>query len=282
MSQLFTCTSTTRPSGSSLNTGDLFFETDTNKLIFWDGVIWRIYNSDGTLPGTGGLDELHYPAGLWSSSTSTYFVNTAPMLHFDYNYVDGLNPTNFSTIDGTVVKSSSSFGSPPGWSSRVGDYVIYSKNSTTSHSLVHNSSRKGVHARKFADSASTIPSNAHIRIGSSSSNATATTVNNKSFTYFLVISSNSLERSGAIPAHNSVSTSSIISGQGANHSKLGGEALNMGAPSETFTKDNGDPMVVVVRSNGARIDAWFLNSENKQLLLAEAGWQGQIFYQNVL
>ena len=45
MSKLNVTTSTTRP--ASPNTGSIFFETDTNKLIFWDGAVWHLYDRDG-------------------------------------------------------------------------------------------------------------------------------------------------------------------------------------------------------------------------------------------
>ena len=44
MSTVLTTTSLTRPTGSSA--GDLYYETDTNKIILYDGTIWREYNSD--------------------------------------------------------------------------------------------------------------------------------------------------------------------------------------------------------------------------------------------
>ena len=44
MSKLNVTTSTTRP--ASPNTGSIFFETDTNKLIFWDGTVWHLYDRD--------------------------------------------------------------------------------------------------------------------------------------------------------------------------------------------------------------------------------------------
>jgi hypothetical protein len=43
MSTVLTTTSLTRPTGSSA--GDLYYETDTNKIILYDGSVWREYNS---------------------------------------------------------------------------------------------------------------------------------------------------------------------------------------------------------------------------------------------
>lgn len=44
MSKLNVTTSTTRP--ASPNTGSIFFESDTNKLIFWDGTVWHMFDRD--------------------------------------------------------------------------------------------------------------------------------------------------------------------------------------------------------------------------------------------
>jgi len=44
MSTLLTTTSNTRPGTPA--TGDMYYETDTNKIIVYDGSDWREYNSD--------------------------------------------------------------------------------------------------------------------------------------------------------------------------------------------------------------------------------------------
>jgi hypothetical protein len=46
MAKLDTITSSTRP--SSPVAGKAYFETDTNKVIIWDGSAWTELNSDGT------------------------------------------------------------------------------------------------------------------------------------------------------------------------------------------------------------------------------------------
>jgi len=62
MSVLNSTTSTTRPSNPS--DGELFFETDTRKLLLWDGSAWREYDNTsgatsggGTGSGTGSGDS---------------------------------------------------------------------------------------------------------------------------------------------------------------------------------------------------------------------------------
>lgn len=255
MSQLLTCTSSTRP--SDVRTGDLLFETDTNRLIFWDGIVWRIYNSDRSLPGTGGDDELHYPAGIWSDSGSSYFVNTAPLLHFDYNYVDGSTRTDLSAMDGTALDGISS-SSGVDWNSRFGSYVIRSASSNANNLLSYNSSRKGFHARKFLDGTATT-SNAHLSMGTASSDLSGISINSKIFTHFLVISSTSTEVSGAIPCHHSSGGTSMISGHGNGHNVLAGQSLSVGSPYTQFPKDNGDPMIVVLRSDSSSASGYVLN-----------------------
>ena len=46
MSTLNTCTQLTRPSNPAA--GSLFFETDTSKMILWDGSAWSEYNPDSS------------------------------------------------------------------------------------------------------------------------------------------------------------------------------------------------------------------------------------------
>ena len=44
MSTVLTTTSSTRPTGSSA--GDMYYETDTSKIVVYDGTTWREYYSD--------------------------------------------------------------------------------------------------------------------------------------------------------------------------------------------------------------------------------------------
>jgi hypothetical protein len=46
MAKLNTVTSSTRP--ASPTAGEAYFETDTNKIIIWDGSAWTELVSDGT------------------------------------------------------------------------------------------------------------------------------------------------------------------------------------------------------------------------------------------
>ena len=53
MSKLNVTTSTTRP--ASPNTGSIFFETDTNKNIFWDGTVWHLFDRDSVTAAAPSL-----------------------------------------------------------------------------------------------------------------------------------------------------------------------------------------------------------------------------------
>lgn len=53
MSKLNVTTSTTRP--ASPNIGSIFFETDTNKLIFWDGTVWHMFDRDSVTAAAPNL-----------------------------------------------------------------------------------------------------------------------------------------------------------------------------------------------------------------------------------
>jgi len=61
MSTLNTCTSSTRPASPAA--GDTLFETDTNKIITYDGTDWRLYVSDGSITPDDG--ELYYEGTLF-------------------------------------------------------------------------------------------------------------------------------------------------------------------------------------------------------------------------
>lgn len=91
MSKLQTTTSQARP--ASPTTGTIFHETDTNRLIFWDGTQYHVYNRDSLIQTTGGVDELHYPQGIYADSSATYYTSTSPLLHFDTSHMNGVDKT---------------------------------------------------------------------------------------------------------------------------------------------------------------------------------------------
>jgi len=110
---LDTCTSGARPASPSL--GDTLFETDTNRIITYDGTVWRVYDSDGIAYSTVGTNELHYPTGLWSSASATYYLSTSPDIHYDATILDGADAAN-NPADGAAVST---------WGDRSGNTTDY-------------------------------------------------------------------------------------------------------------------------------------------------------------
>tara|TARA_R110000824_G_scaffold326522_2_gene513456 strand:+ start:21 stop:944 length:924 start_codon:yes stop_codon:yes gene_type:complete len=73
-STLLTCTSSTRPGSPS--TGDTLFETDTNKIITWDGTVWRAYLSDGTAVEDSDITDLSPHLWLDPSYADSFFTDS--------------------------------------------------------------------------------------------------------------------------------------------------------------------------------------------------------------
>ena len=92
MSSINIVTSLSRPSSPSK--GDVYFESDTNRLLVWDGGMWHVYNRDSMSFTSAKTEEIHYPQGIYSDSTATYYIATSPILHFDSSHIDGLTKTS--------------------------------------------------------------------------------------------------------------------------------------------------------------------------------------------
>jgi hypothetical protein len=114
-STLLTCTSGLRPTSPS--DCDTLFETDTNRIIVWDDTnsLWRTYNSDAVALNTTGVTELHYPTGLWSSASATYYISTSAEVHFDASIMDGADAVN-NPADGASIST---------WGDRSGSGATY-------------------------------------------------------------------------------------------------------------------------------------------------------------
>jgi hypothetical protein len=91
MSRLTTTTSLTRPSDPV--TGTLLYETDTNRLLYWDGASYRVFNADSLSNPSGGTDDIHYPSGLFTNSSANYYITTTPQFHLDTSYISGVSGT---------------------------------------------------------------------------------------------------------------------------------------------------------------------------------------------
>ena len=112
MSTLSNCTSSTRPASPA--TGDTLFETDTKKIIVWNGSNWYVYNYDDTtafsntlsLSFDGSNDSLAtnysptassaFSVSMWTKSSNT----TSSMAYFS-------NGTGAGTAGGFQVMSPS-------------------------------------------------------------------------------------------------------------------------------------------------------------------------------
>ena len=133
MSTLLTTTSTTRASLSP-SAGDVFFETDTTRIIVYDGTDYVVFNKDGISFSGGGAEELHYAGGPFSDSTAEYFVSDAPVLHFDSARADGslATPTNVVNM-GPQFNSVGSEVNPTGraWRNRLDTTQFFADNSRT-------------------------------------------------------------------------------------------------------------------------------------------------------
>lgn len=76
MSILNTTTSTTRPDDASV--GAIYFETDTNRMILWDGTAWREYNADSSSfpPGEYIIVKDNYNTSSAPNSGATWFYSS--------------------------------------------------------------------------------------------------------------------------------------------------------------------------------------------------------------
>jgi hypothetical protein len=141
MSTLLTTTSTTRASLSP-SAGDVFFETDTTRIIVYDGTDYVVFNKDGVSFSGGGAEELHYAGGPFSDNTADYFVSEAPVLHFDSARADGslATPTNIDNM-GPQYNSAGNEVNPNGrvWRNRLDTTEFFADNS---RNLVYDQTEK--------------------------------------------------------------------------------------------------------------------------------------------
>ena len=89
MARIPPITSDNRP--SSPVQGEVYYESDTNRIIVYDGVVWHVYNRDSLINSTGGVDDLHYPQGLYADPTANYYIASSPAVHMDAHHINGLS-----------------------------------------------------------------------------------------------------------------------------------------------------------------------------------------------
>lgn len=80
MSTLFTTTSSTRPSSPSA--GDTYFETDTKRIIVWDGSAWYGYDYDDTTAFTNRY-KLNFD-GSGDYATTAYYQPSTTAISYSF------------------------------------------------------------------------------------------------------------------------------------------------------------------------------------------------------
>lgn len=115
MSTLTSTTSTTRPTLGAGDVGESYFETDSKKILVWDGADWNGYNSDGiSLPGITNTYSVDFDGtddhvaissfNFASNKTLSYWVkfdaiNSAGV----YIFGTGSNYYTYLTNDGQTI-----------------------------------------------------------------------------------------------------------------------------------------------------------------------------------
>ena len=98
---------------SSPSVGDIYLETDTGQLRWWDGTYWNTFIEDSQYDPNFAADQLSYSGGLFTSSN--YNISTQPIMHFDATFLDGADHNN-NPSTGTAVST---------WGDRSGQTTNY-------------------------------------------------------------------------------------------------------------------------------------------------------------
>lgn len=104
---------------SSPSVADIYLETDTGKLRWWDGTYWNTFNKDSQLDPAFATVQLSYTNGLYTSSN--YNISVQPIMHFDANILDGADNNN-NPSNGTAVST---------WGDRSGQGINYDATQAT-------------------------------------------------------------------------------------------------------------------------------------------------------
>ncbi len=96
MSKLNVTTSTTRP--ASPNTGSIFFESDTNKLIFWDGSVWHLFDRDSVTAAAPTLVGGYLDIGGSTSHTIGDYMAGNNYADVSYKQVGALSTSRILTF----------------------------------------------------------------------------------------------------------------------------------------------------------------------------------------
>ena len=104
---------------SSPATGDVYLETDTGKLRWWDGTYWNTFTYDSQYDPNYAADQLGYSGGLFSSTN--YNISVQPKMHFDAAILDGSDQAN-NPSSGSAVST---------WGDRSGQATSYDATQAT-------------------------------------------------------------------------------------------------------------------------------------------------------
>jgi len=98
---------------SSPATGDVYLETNTGKLRWYDGTYWNTFNYDSQYDPNYAAVQLGYSGGLFSSTN--YNISVQPKMHFDAAILDGSDQAN-NPSSGSAVST---------WGDRSGQATSY-------------------------------------------------------------------------------------------------------------------------------------------------------------
>jgi hypothetical protein len=104
---------------SSPATGDVYLETNTGKLRWWDGTYWNTFNYDSQYDPNYAANQLGYSGGLFTSTN--YNISTQPIMHFDAAILDGSDQAN-NPSSGSAVST---------WGDRSGQATNYDATQAT-------------------------------------------------------------------------------------------------------------------------------------------------------
>jgi hypothetical protein len=104
---------------SSPATGDVYLETNTGKLRWYDGTYWNTFNYDSQYDPNYAANQLGYSGGLFSSTN--YNISVQPIMHFDAAILDGSDQANNPSA-GSAVSA---------WGDRSGQAVNYDASQAT-------------------------------------------------------------------------------------------------------------------------------------------------------
>lgn len=84
--------------------GSMFYFTDTNQIAIYEGGgTYQIYTKDSSAYSIGGEENLNYAGGVYNDSSSPYYLSVAPSNHFDMEFLNGAEKTDWLNSDGDPI-----------------------------------------------------------------------------------------------------------------------------------------------------------------------------------